>query len=120
MRTIIQSLLCGAALISALAISSPAAAAPELAGQVNINTATEAELDLLPGIGPSLAKKVVAYRDSKQFGDITHLMRIKGVGRKTFAKLKPYLTVDGGTSIRVAGSQAKPKTKAKSKSEPVD
>ena len=114
MHKLIQSLLCGAALISALAVSSPASAAPELSGQVNINTATEGQLDLLPGIGPSIAKKVLAYRTSKNFGDITHLMRIKGIGRKTFNKLKPYLIVDGTTTLTVAGSSAsKPKPATK-------
>ena len=104
MHKLIRSLLCGAALISALAISTPASAAPELSGQININTATEGQLDLLPGIGPSIAKKVLAYRSSKEFGDITHLMRIKGIGRKTFNKLKPYLSIDGANTLQAVGT----------------
>ena len=106
MHKLIRSLLCGAALISALAISTPASAAPELSGQININTATEGQLDLLPGIGPSIAKKVLAYRSSKEFGDITHLMRIKGIGRKTFNKLKPYLSVEGANTLQAVGTSA--------------
>lgn len=107
MRKLIQSLLCGAALMSTLFVAAPAMAAPELAGQVNINTATEGELDLLPGVGPSIAKKVIAYRKSKKFADITHLMRIRGIGRKTFAKLKPFLSVEGQTTLHVAGAANK-------------
>ena len=107
MHKLIQSLLCSAALLSALAIASPAAAAPELSGQINLNTATESQLDLLPGIGPSIAKKVLAYRASKDFGDITHLMRIKGIGRKTFNKLKPFLSVEGATTLQAVGSAGK-------------
>ena len=118
MNKLIQSLLCGAALISTLALAGPAAAAPELSGQININTATEGQLDLLPGIGPSIAKKVLAYRASKDFGDITHLMRIKGIGRKTFNKLKPYLAVDGATTLQAVGSAPAGKDKAKNSKNP--
>ena len=79
----------------------------ELSRPININTATAAELDLLPGVGPSIAAKVLAYRESRSFGDITHLLRVKGIGRKTFKKLKPFLTIDGETTLRAAG-EAKP------------
>ncbi|MCA9658409.1 MAG: helix-hairpin-helix domain-containing protein [Myxococcales bacterium] len=107
MRKLIQSILCGVALASTFALATPASAAPELAGTININTATAAELDLLPGVGPSIAAKVLAYRESRSFGDITHLLRVKGIGRKTFKKLKPFLTIDGETTLRAAG-EAKP------------
>jgi competence protein ComEA len=103
MRKLIQSVLCGVALASTFALVTPASAAPELAGTININTATAAELDLLPGVGPSIAAKVLAYRESRSFGDVTHLLRVKGIGRKTFKKLKPFLTTDGATTLRVAG-----------------
>lgn len=111
MRKLIQSLLCGAALMSTLFATAPAMAAPELAGQVNINTASESELDLLPGVGPSIAKKVIAYRKSKKFGEITHLMRIRGIGRKTFSKLKPFLAVEGQTTLHVIGNSEKKNSK---------
>ncbi|MCA9635641.1 MAG: helix-hairpin-helix domain-containing protein [Myxococcales bacterium] len=101
MKKLIQTLLGAAALASALTFATPASAAPELSGRININTATEAELDLLPGVGPSIAHKVITYRESKPFGDITHLLRIKGIGRKTFAKLKPFLSIDGATTLHV-------------------
>ena len=107
MRKLIQSILCGVALASTFALATLASAAPELAGTININTATAAELDLLPGVGPSIAAKVLAYRESRSFGDITHLLRVKGIGRKTFKKLKPFLTIDGETTLRAAG-EAKP------------
>jgi competence protein ComEA len=79
-------------------------AAP-LEGTVNINTATSAQLELLPGIGPATAKKVLTYRAKHPFKEASHLLRIKGVGRKTFAKLKPYVRVSGPTTLHeVAGS----------------
>ncbi len=108
------SLLC--AFLCALAIMLPAASAaasptatlllagPTLEGQLNLNTATAAELDLLPGIGPATAEKIIRHRERRPFERPAQLMRIKGIGKKTFAKLKPYLVVEGETTLHVAGS----------------
>ena len=71
-----------------------------LEGQVNINTASQAELELLPGVGPSIAQRILDYRAEHQFGQRNHIMRIKGVGQKTFAKIKDYVTVEGETTLR--------------------
>ncbi len=78
--------------------------APELDGTLNVNTATEEEWDLLPGVGPSTAAKLVAYRKRHPFKDVLHVMRIKGIGRKTFAKMKPYLSLTGPTTLHVVGA----------------
>lgn len=99
MKNYIRSFLCSSLLAAALLSSSSASAAPELSGQVNLNTASQEQLELLPGVGPAIAKKVVDYRAQKPFEDPTHLMRIKGIGRKTFAKLKPYLAVKGESTL---------------------
>lgn len=77
-------------------------AAVSLEGQVNINTASVSELELLPGIGPSIAKRIVDYREKRSFKQRNNIMRIKGVGQKTFAKIKDYLIVEGETTLRVA------------------
>lgn len=75
-------------------------AAAELNGTVNINTADEKTLELLPGVGPSTAKKIIAYREKhKGFKETIHLMRIKGIGRKTFNALRPFVTVKGQTTL---------------------
>lgn len=75
-------------------------AAPELNGTVNINTADQKTLELLPGVGPSTAKKIISYRQKhKGFKETIHLMRIKGIGRKTFNALKPFVTVKGDTTL---------------------
>jgi competence protein ComEA len=66
---------------------------------VNINEATLDQLLALPDIGPSKAQAIVTFRGKQPFKKIEDLMRVKGIGRKTFAKLRPYLTINGQTTI---------------------
>ncbi len=74
----------------------------QLEGTININTANQEQLELLPGVGPSTAQKILAYREKRPFKEVIHIMRIKGIGRKTYQKLKPFLSVKGPTTLRVA------------------
>ena len=69
--------------------------APLAAGAtVNINTASAAELDALPGIGAKTAALIVEYRQKNgPFKKIEELMNVRGVGEKNFLKLKPQITV---------------------------
>ncbi|GEM_PF-4147565 len=78
-------------------------AAATLDGKININTASTAQLELLPGVGPSIAARIVSYRKQHPFKQRNHIMRVKGVGQKTFAKVKDYLDVEGDTTLSVAG-----------------
>jgi competence protein ComEA len=57
---------------------------------VDINTATLAELDTLPGVGPATAQRII---DGRPYGAIEDLMRVKGIGQATFDKLKERITV---------------------------
>lgn len=63
-------------------------------GMVNINKAGEEELQRLPGIGPAMAARVIAYRqESGGFQTPEDLMNVKGIAEKKFAKLKPLVKV---------------------------
>ena len=82
-------------------VSTPAAAQskgpsskPSEAVVVNLNTATPAQIATLPGIGEKAAKLIVEYRDKNGgFKKIEELMNVKGIGEKSFLKLKPLVTV---------------------------
>jgi len=61
---------------------------------VNINTASAAELDALPGIGAKTAARIVEYRQKNgPFKKVEELMNVRGVGEKNFLKLKAQLSV---------------------------
>ena len=61
---------------------------------ININTASEKELDALPGIGPAIARRIVEHRSSQPFTKIEDIMLVKGIGEKKFSKLKELITVE--------------------------
>ena len=62
--------------------------------QVNINSATQAELETLPGIGPSLAKKIMDFRQKNgNFKTTEDLKAVAGIGDKKFEQLKNLITV---------------------------
>lgn len=63
--------------------------------RVNINTATAAELELLPDIGPKMAGEIVAYRQKHgPFKALADVDKVKGVGPKTLAKLEPLIAFE--------------------------
>ncbi|GAE90588.1 helix-hairpin-helix domain-containing protein [Acetivibrio straminisolvens] len=62
--------------------------------KININTATVDQLDSLPGIGPSIAAKIVAYREQNgDFKAIEDIMNVSGIGQSKFNNIKDFITV---------------------------
>ena len=76
-----------------------AAAAPRRASKpppvrTNLNTASSADLQRLPGIGPALAGRIIAYREAHGgFRRPEQVVEVKGIGEKTLAKLAPWIYV---------------------------
>ena len=63
-------------------------------GRLNLNRATENELDGLPGVGPVLAKRIVAYRaEHGNFGSVSELQKVSGIGPSKFNELRNFVTV---------------------------
>jgi len=72
----------------------------QITGKLNLNTATEDQLMLLPTVGPSKAERIVTWRKKNGgFKRVADLRRVKGFGYKTFKKLESYLDIKGDTTI---------------------
>ena len=94
----VSCLLCAlpAAAAQSKSTTRSAAAKPASTGIVNLNTATAADLEGLPGIGAKTAARIVEYRQKNgPFKKIEDLMNVRGLGEKNFLKLKPQLTLVG-------------------------
>lgn len=68
-------------------------------GVLNLNTATLDQIDALPGVSPRLAAAVVAERAAHPFGRPEDVMRVPGMSRKRFERLRPHLSVTGPSSF---------------------
>ena len=83
-----------------LALAAAPFAASALDGVVNLNTASAEELSLLPGVGPSRARAIIELRQQRGgFKRIEDLLEVKGIGESSLAKLKPYLAVEGKSTL---------------------
>jgi competence protein ComEA len=70
-------------------------AAGEASPAVNVNTATAADLERLPGVGPVLARRIVEFREAKGlFRRLEDLQEVEGVGPKLYRRLQPLLRLD--------------------------
>jgi competence protein ComEA len=80
--------------VAALAGGGAPASSGAAGGQVNLNTATLAEFDALPGVGPVLAQRIVDYRTKHGgFRSVDELRQVDGVGDARYAELKDLVTV---------------------------
>lgn len=84
-------------LLAALASTAPAFAAD---GVVNVNSADEDQLALLPRVGPALAGRIIEYRETNgEFTATEELMLVRGIGEKTFELMEPWVAVEGETTL---------------------
>jgi len=82
---------------------------------VNINTANAEELQLVPGIGPATAEKILQMRKSYgAFKSVDDLVAIRGIGKKRLDKMRKYLTVGKAAAAKSAQPQQPHPAKATS------
>jgi len=88
-------------MLAVVLAGSALAASPAGKEQVNINTASAQELQLLPRVGPALAKRIVDFRTANgAFKAPEELARVKGISEKSLATLAPYVSVSGATTLK--------------------
>lgn len=99
----VRALALALATATALAAAAQAGEGPAaLTGQVNVNTASAAELQLLPGIGEARARSLIELRKRRGgFKSVEELKDVKGIGDAGLARLRPFVRLDGRTTVRV-------------------
>ena len=103
MTRIVEAVFVALVLLTPLVVAQEPGRASSMkaapSGPVNLNTATAAQLEALPGIGARTAALIVEYRQKNGgFKKIEELMNVKGIGEKSFLKLKPLITVGDSKS----------------------
>lgn len=87
-------LSCGAP-VSLFAADQPAQEETAEVAKININTASQTELQSLPGIGEVTAERIVTYRtDNGPFKTIDNIVKVKGIGKKSFEKIRDLIAVE--------------------------
>lgn len=107
MRLMMAMVLCGVLgmpiLLQGQEASPAATEAAERVAPVDLNTATLEELQTLPGVGPTLAMRIVEYRErSGGFERVEELMNVRGVGEVSFLRLRGLITIDRDVPSRAS------------------
>jgi competence protein ComEA len=86
--------------LAALPVAAQTSAPQSASGQVNVNTASAAQLALLPRVGPAVAQRIVEHREANgAFKTLEDLLLVRGIGEKTFELLEPYVALAGETTL---------------------
>ena len=90
----IAAIALSATALSAQGRTPPAKTVATTAAPVNLNTATAEQLETIPGVGTAMAERIIEYREKNgAFKKVEELMNVRGVGEKSFLKMKPLITV---------------------------
>lgn len=85
----------GALLALALFVTGAQASEPlDVVLIVDLNQATAVQLAELPGLGPRRAEAIVELRKKRLFTRVTQLLEVKGIGRKTLERLRPWIRIN--------------------------
>ncbi len=97
-HTMLAALAVGLSMMSATAHAGTTkkASAKQISGVINLNQASAAQLDMLPGVGPKAADRIIAFRAKTPFTRPEDLVRVKGFGKKKLEKLRGRLTAQRG------------------------
>ena len=107
------------ALVALVLAASPVLAAPAASGKVNINTATEQQLALLPRVGPAVALRILEFRkENGPFKKAEDLMLVRGIGEKTYEGMAPYISLSGETTLTAKVRTSRDSKAARLGSEP--
>lgn len=80
---------------SILVMTESEAASVQQAVKVHLNSATEAELQTLPQVGPAIAARILAYRsENGPFTAVDELLEVSGIGEVTLEQIRPYVSLD--------------------------
>jgi competence protein ComEA len=89
-----EQILVGRAAVGVAASAAGTPGASPGGPLVNLNTATQDQLEQLPGVGPVTAQKILAWRAAHgAFSSVDELLEVDGIGEKTLADLAPYVTL---------------------------
>jgi competence protein ComEA len=82
--------------------ASSKSAPPRVTGVVNLNTATPEQLKMLPGVKDKAVAEIVAHRAKQPFTRPEELVKVKGFSKKRYERVKPFISVHGDSTIRMA------------------
>lgn len=63
-----------------------------LTTKINVNRASSTQLELIPGIGPAMAKRIIEARTKRKFTAVEDLLEVKGIGKKKLEHMRPFIT----------------------------